>query len=180
MFCINEKVVYPGHGVAHINRIISKIVAGNEVLFYELSFIKGVTILVPIHNAEVVGIRKISTNETINTAFVVLSKPCKSMNNSEHSTYSWNKRSKEYQRKLTSGSLEDLLEIYKDLKYIEQSKELSFGERNILQQAETFLAEEIALSQKLEIINAIEKLRDLCANSLDLRNTKVKEIELHY
>ena len=46
MFSIGDKVVYPGHGVAQISRIVEKIVAGNVSHFFELTFInKDMTIL---------------------------------------------------------------------------------------------------------------------------------------
>jgi len=34
MFTLNEKVVYPGHGVARIVRIIEKKVAGKSAQFF--------------------------------------------------------------------------------------------------------------------------------------------------
>lgn len=181
MFCLNEKVVYPGHGVAHINRIITKIVSGQEALFYELLFVsKGITILVPTNNAEVAGIRKISSREKIDQAFLILSQPYKNIFNAEYTTYSWNKRSKEYQRKLTSGNIEDLLGIYRDLRYIETQKELSFGERNILNQAETLLVEEIALAQKIESSKVVEDLKAMCASNVAHNGTKIRETGFYY
>ncbi len=36
MFRIDDRVVYPGHGVAKIPRIVKKVVGGREAAFYEL------------------------------------------------------------------------------------------------------------------------------------------------
>ena len=76
-FCVNEKVVYPGHGVAQINRIVEKQVAGNRASFFELKFLnKDMTILVPTHNLSSVGIRRLMLHrkyydifKTLATAF---------------------------------------------------------------------------------------------------------------
>lgn len=158
MFSLNEKVVYPGHGVARINRIIEKNVAGNIVEFYELKFVnKEMTILVPVSNIESVGIRKLSSEERIDEIFTFLAQPAKLAGNAS----SWNKRSKQYQFKLRSGDLFEISKIYRDLKYISQQKELSFGERTLLQQTEALLVEEVSLVKNVGEEKAIESLRSL-------------------
>ena len=164
MFCLNEKVVYPGHGVANINRLIKKIVSGQETTFYELTFLnKDVTVLVPTHNAESVGIRPLSSQEHIKDVFRILTAPARRINHYEFTASNWNKRNKEYQLKLRTGSLSDLSEIYRDLRYIATQKELSFGEKNLLHQTEALLVEEISLVHKLGQEKTIEHLRSLCA-----------------
>ena len=68
MFDLNEKVIYPGYGVAKINRIVEKKVAGKNTSFFELLFMnKDMTILVPTQNLTSVGIRRLSSCENINS-----------------------------------------------------------------------------------------------------------------
>jgi CarD family transcriptional regulator len=163
MFSLNEKVVYPGHGVAQINRLIKKLIATQETIFYELTFLnKDVTVLVPTHNAEAVGIRPLSSDEHIKDVFKILTAPARRLNHYEFTASNWNKRNKEYQSKLRTGSLRDLSEIYRDLRYIATQKELSFGEKNLLHQTEALLVEEISLVQQLGPEKTIEHLRSLC------------------
>lgn len=163
MFCLNEKVVYPGHGVAKVNRIVTKIVTGKEATFYELTFLnKDVTVLVPTNNAESVGIRPLSSIEHIKDVFKILTAPARRINQYEFTASNWNKRHKEYQFKLRKGNLQDLSEIYRDLRYIATQKELSFGEKNMLHQIEALLVEEISLVQQLGQEKTIEHLRSLC------------------
>ena len=66
----------------------------------------------------------------------------------ELSASNWNRRNKEYQNKLRTGSLKDISEIYKDLKHIANHKELSFGEKNLLSKTELLLVEEIAAAEE--------------------------------
>lgn len=175
MFCLNEKVVYPGHGVAQVNRIITKTISETEVSFYELSFTeKDITILVPTNNAEAIGIRKVSSNEHIKTAFKILSKIDKKILNFDFTTSNWNKRNKEFQKKLSTGNLEELLEIYRDLKCIELKKNLSFGEKALLQQTECLLVEEISIVKNCSIDSAIENLRTVCSTTIN-RRARYKE-----
>ena len=159
-FCLNEKVVYPGHGVAQISRIVEKQVAGNSACFFELKFLnKDMTILVPTHNLSSVGIRRLSSTENITDIFKTLSTPSQRV--SYDAVTNWNKRNKDYQCKLRSGDLQEICKIYRDLKNMSFYKELSFGEKALLQQTENLLAQEISLVQNMEEGKAIEHLRSV-------------------
>ncbi len=162
MFSLHEKVVYPGHGVAKVTQVLEKLVAGHTAAFYELKFLnKEVTVLVPMNNAETVGIRPLSSNEHIKDIFKFLTEPVRKLSHYEFNASTWNKRNKEYQLKLRTGSLRDLSEIYRDLRFMASQKELSFGEKNLLQQAEALLVEEISLVHQLGQEKTIEQLRAL-------------------
>lgn len=161
MFILNEKVVYPGHGVAQIYRIIEKKVAGVDTQFFELKFInKEMTVLVPISNVSAVGIRRLSSDINIKAMFDLLSEPVIDTHH-ESVASNWNKRSKGYQFKIRSGDIGQICKIYRDLKHISLKKELSFGEKNLLQQTEALLAEEISLVMAVSEERAIEYLRSL-------------------
>ena len=159
MFVLDEKVVYPGHGVAKISRIFDKIVAGSTMRFFELKFLnKDMTILVPMHNLASVGVRRLSSQESINDIFKILSQPPQCVHH-ELATSNWTKRNKEYQCRLRTGNLSEICKIYRDLRHMSGQKELSFGEKNLLSQTEALLAEEIALVKCILEEKAIEQLR---------------------
>lgn len=160
MFRCYENVVYPGHGVARISRIVEKKIGGVLTTFYELTFLsKDVTVLVPTDNATIVGLRSLSSLESIDGVFKLLASPTTCERCPEFSASSWNKRNKGYQLKLRTGSLQELSEIYRDLRSVEEHKTLSFGEKNLLSQAEALLIEEISLVKKIEQDAVAEKLR---------------------
>jgi CarD family transcriptional regulator len=163
MFVLEEKVVYPGHGVAKISRIIEKKISGATATFFELKFLnKEMTILVPIHNLDSVGIRRLSSTENINDIFKFLAQPAQVQRAVEGSAASnWNKRNKEYQIKLRTGNLRDICSIYRDLQLIASQKELSFGEKNLLHQTEMLIVQEISLVNKVGEEKAAEQLRAL-------------------
>ena len=164
MFSLNEKVVYPGHGVAKINRLVEKNVSGSMTQFFELTFLnKDMTILVPVNNLTAVGVRRLSSTKNITDIYRILSEPLKK-NSPEITASNWNKRNKEYQGKLRSGDLNEICKIYRDLKHIATHKELSFGEKNLLSQTESFLAQEISLVNNVAEEKAIERLRALFNN----------------
>jgi len=158
MFSLDDKVVYPGHGVAKISRVVEKIIAGSVAQFFELQFLnKDMTILVPTKNLESIGLRKLSSHETIDNAFEILSRPAKLCRDSMLSN--WNKRSKDYQCKLRTGDLYAICRIYRDLNHLAATKELSFGEKNLLLKTEALLVEEISLVKDVEEDKAIATLR---------------------
>ena len=161
MFSLNDKVVYPGYGVAVICKVFTRTVGTNSIIFYELKFHnKDMTVMVPKDRIEEVGIRPLSSINYIDDMLKSIALPAKSIK-TEVIGSNWNKRNKEYQLKLNTGSLKDISEIYRDLKYISRMKELSFGEKNLLVKAEHLLAEEISAAQQVDEDMAVQKLRSL-------------------
>ena len=159
MFSVSEKIVYPGHGVAIVSRAVERNVAGHRVLFYELTFLnKDMTILIPVHNLASAGIRRLSSAQKIYDVFHMLAQPAKK-DVHELTSSNWNKRNKEYQCKLRTGSLDEIGNVYRDLKCISAQKELSFGEKSLLQQTEGLLAQEISLVIQMDEDKVIERLR---------------------
>ncbi len=158
MFSLDEKVVYPGHGVAKINRIVEKSLAGRVEKFFELTFLnQDMTILVPMSNVASTGIRKLSSTQNIDSIFALLTEPARVCHDTVMAN--WNKRNKEYQCKLRTGDLREICKIYRDLNLIAKHKELSFGEKNLLNQTETLLVEEISIVKRLAEDQTIKELR---------------------
>ncbi len=159
MFSRNEKVVYPGHGVAIIDRVIERKIAGNITQFFQLRFLnKDMTILVPVDSNNNIGIRPLSNQNCVDHIFQILSQPFTEKIKDPNGT-NWNKRNKEYQSRLMNGNLTDVCNVYRELKTIELDKELSFGEKGLLCQTENLLVEEIVLvsGKKRDVV--LEKIK---------------------
>ncbi len=162
MFEVKDMVVYPGHGVAIVDEIIEKQIAGTSVNFFKLIFLyKDMTILLPVNNIHSSGVRYPGKSNEVVNAFDELSKmPTKKLDSTDFTPSGWNKRNKDYQNKIQGGQLMDLAQMYRDLRHIAQHKELSFGEKKYLQMAEDLFIQEIQLitDKKREII--IQELND--------------------
>lgn len=162
MFVQYDKVVYPGHGVAFVNRIITKRMGSTVSSFYELKFLsQEMTILVPTCNAHTIGIRHVIKADTLHAIFNLLAKEPRTLESTELAATNWSRRHKEYQTKLMTGKLEDISTIYREIKHIERHKELSYGERTLLARAEALLAEEIAIAQQTAHSKALENIRSV-------------------
>ncbi len=160
MFSLNDKVVYPGHGVASICRVFERHVGQQIIVFYELKFqSKDMTIMVPKDKLQEVGVRHLSSHASINDMLENVGMPARHLKTTEPNTNNWNKRNKDYQTKLRTGSLESILEIYKDLKCVSFYKQLSFGEKSLLLKTEALLVEEISAVQNIDAQKAMEQLR---------------------
>ena len=62
----------------------------------------------------------------------------------------WNRRYREYMEKIKTGSVFEVAEVYRDLLMLKVEKELSFGERKMLDTARTLLVKEISLAKRVK------------------------------
>jgi CarD family transcriptional regulator len=161
-FKINEKVVYPAHGVAVVEDVIEKVVGGNRLQFYKLSFLyKDMTILIPVNNCEQTGVRCLSTVKEIDNALSVFNEKVLQHRFSEVdvSPSAWNKRHKDYQNRMQGGDFSGVLAIYQELMYMAQHKDLSFGEKNLLHTTEELLGQELMVAKDIDRSASLEFLR---------------------
>ncbi|MCF7800183.1 hypothetical protein K9L05_02105 [Candidatus Babeliales bacterium] len=145
MFNLADEIFYPGHGVALIEELSLKNISDIQITFFKLKFLyKDMTIWVPISNIQNLGIRFLTNKDEIDNHIKALyNSTNKILHFVDFTPSGWNKRHKEYQLKIQRGKFADLINIYKDLMLISQQKDLSFGERGILQTVEELLSQEI-------------------------------------
>ncbi len=161
MFNLNDKVVYPGHGVAIVDQIVERNVAGKIVSFMQLSFLfKDMTILVPAYNLGVVGVRRPTSSEEIALIMEeIKKKPERRLESIDFTPSGWNRRNKDYQSKIQGGRLIDIAKIYRDLMHIAQQKDLSFGERTLLHTTEELIVQEIQVVKNIDRELVVQELR---------------------
>ena len=142
-FQVGEKAVYPGYGVAEITGIEDREISGMSQRFYVLRVLgKDMTLMVPMNNANAVGLRNLISDEQAEGVYDVLRKRGEKI-----STATWNRRYREYMEKIRSGSLEEISSVLRDLCLRRADKELSYGERNMLETARALVVQELALAK---------------------------------
>ena len=62
----------------------------------------------------------------------------------------WNRRYREYMEKIKTGSVFEIAEVLRNLFLLRHSKDLSFGERKMLDQAKQLLVREISLARQAQ------------------------------
>lgn len=160
-FKAGDKVVYPAHGVGVIEAIQSRTVGGEEQKFYMVTVLEtGMKIMVPVGQAKTVGLRKVVDSKTIEQVYEILREK-----NVVVGTQTWNRRYREYTQKIKTGSVFEIAKVIRDLTVLKGDKELSFGERKMLDQAQGLLVKEISIAKsrsedtvKAELIRMCEEL----------------------
>ena len=143
MFTPEQLVVYPTQGVGRVLRIEHKNVGGQEVAFYIIEIVtNNVTAMVPVANATAVGLRTLCTPAE---AAGVLTSFEDRTGFTGYTGQNWNRRYREYTERLKSAALVDVCYVVKDLLLISGEKDLSFGERRLLEQAMGLVASELSM-----------------------------------
>ena len=143
-FKVGDKAVYPAQGVAEVIRIEEKDIAGGRQKFYVLRILDtDRKILVPVANAGAVGLREVISEQEIREIFDILRERTIAFDNQ-----TWNRRYRGFMDKIKTGSIYDVAEVLRDLYRLKTDKQLSFGERRMLDTARGLIVKEIAIARK--------------------------------
>lgn len=158
-FKSGDKIVYPGHGVGEIEGIRTTVLGGQEHHIYNIKIIDtGMKVMVPVSQASSVGLRKIVDKRAIDEVYAILKD-----RDFKIDTQTWNRRFREYSQKIKTGSVFEIAMVLRDLSVLSADKELSFGEKKMLDMAEALLVSEIAIAKARPHDKVAGELRALFA-----------------
>ena len=103
------------------------------------------TIMVPTDNAAAVGLRNIITDDEVTKVYKILK-----MRDVKIDQTTWNRRYRDYMEKIKTGSIYEISEVLRDLFLLRHSKDLSFGERKMLDQAKALIVKEISIAKRMQ------------------------------
>jgi len=142
-FKVGDKAVYPAHGVGEVKSIESREIMGSKQTFYVLQILdSGIKIMVPTGNVNAVGLREVISNQEVDDVYEILKQRDVHIDNQ-----TWNRRYREYMDKIKTGSVYEIAEVLRDLSILKFKKELSFGERKMLDTAKSLLVKELAICE---------------------------------
>lgn len=154
-FKVGDNAVYPGHGVGKVSAIEVKEILGTKHTFYSINILdSGMKIMVPKNNAEAVGLRPIISRDEAAKVIEILKETNVKIDNQ-----TWNRRYREYMEKIKTGSVYQIAEVLRDLFLLKVEKELSFGERKMLDNARSLLLRELSLATGTEELRAQDEVR---------------------
>ncbi|HOI94510.1 MAG TPA: CarD family transcriptional regulator [Syntrophobacter fumaroxidans] len=157
MFKIGDLAVYPAHGVGKIESVETKSIGGKKQDFYIMRILDNdMKIMIPVPNAHTVGLRGLIGLEDISKVYDILQKREVSVNGG-----TWNRRYREYMEKIKTGSIYELAEVLRDLTVLKGDKELSFGERKMLDTARTLLLKELSIVQDISEEDVDKGIREM-------------------
>jgi len=162
-FSIGDKVVYPNHGVGIIEQISSRTIDNRVEKFYLLKIkASSLKVMVPFHNVETVGLRRVVRNGEVLKIIEFLS------DGKCENAADWKDRFKDNSDKMRTGSLLDVAIVLKGLLLLGQTKSLSFREKKMLERTRYLLVSELAMSKNVEE-SVIEDLLDRALTKSKLR-----------
>ena len=169
MFCVGDKIVHPMHGAGVIESIVDEKIGRDLVRFYVFRMpVSGLTLKIPTANSEMIGVRAVSSAETIERVLAELPKLSVDM------TTNWNHRYRENMDRLKSGDLDEVSAVIKALMHRDSTRGLSNGERKMLHIAGDDKPAEVVRSRfmKLNADHIRFVLKCLAENSSPIRNMK--------
>jgi CarD family transcriptional regulator len=138
-FQAGDKVIYPNHGLGVVERIEEKTILGTTCGFYHLRIVSNeTTVLVPIANADEVGLRNAINDDEVERLFGRL---CDGKIDDHQN---WKGRFKDNSDKMRSGSIFDMADVLKSLTFLARSKSLSFREKRMLDRARALIITEVS------------------------------------
>ncbi len=145
MFKVGDLAVYPAHGVGVIEKIETQEISGCQQDFYVMRILDNdMIIMIPTNNVDNVGLRGIIGQSDVSKLYSILKQKDTSTDNR-----TWNRRYREHMDKIKTGSVFDVAEVYRDLFVLGSDKDLSFGEKKILETARALLVKEISLAKNV-------------------------------
>ena len=156
-FKVGDIAVYPAHGVGKIHSIENREISGNKQQFYIMKILdNGMTIMVPTTNVKNVGLREVIDPDQVDIVYDILKERDISIDNQ-----TWNRRYREYMDKIRTGSIYEISEVLRDLMLLRYQKELSFGERKMLDTARTLIVKELAIAEESTEADIAVKIDEL-------------------
>ncbi|MFH1530872.1 MAG: CarD family transcriptional regulator [Pseudomonadota bacterium] len=154
-FKIGDLAVYPAQGVVEIVGIETRRISALQEIFYTLRVLDSEKkIMIPVNKVTSVGLRKVITAAEAEVLFDLMA----SKSDGSDVQETWNRRYRRYLEKIKSGSATEVAEVLRDLSVIKMGKDLSFGERKMLDMAKTLLVKEICIATRSDEVAVEAKL----------------------
>ncbi len=157
VFAVGDMAVYPAHGVGLIKAIEQQAIGGIDQAFYVLTILDNdMTIMIPTATCDNVGLRPIIGKDQVKDVLEILKE-----RDIQISSQTWNRRYRDYMEKIKTGSIFEVAVVLRDLYLLRIDKDLSYGERKMLDTAKSLLVKELSLARKVDeekVEKQIEKL----------------------
>jgi CarD family transcriptional regulator len=144
-FKAGDMAVHPAHGVGEVQEIEDKDFGGKKTACYVIKIRdSGLKVMVPTEAASRVGLRPVMKKKEAQKILDILKAPEVAVD-----LQPWNRRFRAYTEMLKSGLPSEIAKVLRDMYRLKFDKDLSFGERRLLDQARSLLVQELALARKV-------------------------------
>ncbi len=144
-FKAGDMAVHPAHGVGEVEQIEERELGGRKTACYVIKIRDtGLKVMVPTEAAARVGLRPVMKKKEAQKILDILRAPEVAVD-----VQPWNRRFRAYTEMLKSGLPTEIAKVLRDMYRLKFDKDLSFGERRLLDQARSLLVQELALAKKV-------------------------------
>ncbi|MBP9021114.1 MAG: CarD family transcriptional regulator [Syntrophobacterales bacterium] len=157
MFKVGDLAVYPAQGVGVIEAIEEQDLMGSTQSFYIMKiFGSNMKIMIPLDSVKSAGLRSVISAGEIPRIYEILKEKDVTIDKQ-----TWNKRYRDYLEKIKTGSVYEVARVLRDLCILKLDKDLSFGERKMMDTAKNLLIKEISVVSKSEETRVEEDINAL-------------------
>lgn len=142
---VGDKAVHPSHGLGEVIAIEHREIGSMKGEFYIIRILdNGMRVMVPKASAPAAGLRPVMSAKEAD-------KVLDTMRAREVAVdlQPWSRRFRAYTEMIKSGSPHEVAKVLRDMYRLKFDKDLSFGERRLLDQAKSLLMKELAAAKKL-------------------------------
>lgn len=154
---VGDKAVHPLHGLGEVSSIEHREVGGVSGDFYVLRILdKGMRVMVPKASATSSGLRAVMSEKDANAVLDTLRAKEVAVD-----LQPWSRRFRAYTEMMKSGSPHEVAKVLRDMFRLKFDKDLSFGERRLLDQAKSLLMKELAAAKKISEADLLAEVSDM-------------------
>lgn len=142
---VGDKAVHPSHGLGEVIAIEHRQIGSMSGEFYIIRILdNGMRVMVPKASAPAAGLRPVMSNKEAE-------KVLETMRAREVAVdlQPWSRRFRAYTEMIKCGSPYEVAKVLRDMYRLKFDKDLSFGERRLLDQAKSLLMKELAAAKKM-------------------------------
>lgn len=140
---VGDKAVHPSHGLAEVTAIEYREIGSMKGEFYILRIIdNGMRVMVPRASSSAAGIRPVMSAKEADAVLETMKAREVAVD-----LQPWSRRFRAYTEMIKSGSPQEVAKVLRDMYRLKFDKDLSFGERRLLDQAKSLLMKELAAAK---------------------------------
>ncbi len=140
---IGDKVVHPKHGLGEITAIEHREIGGAKGEFFIIQILDNPSrVMVPRTSAQAAGLRPVMSSKEADKVLDTMQAREVAVD-----LQPWSRRFRAYTEMIKSGAPHEVAKVLRDMYRLKFDKELSFGERRLLDQAKSLLLKELAAAK---------------------------------
>jgi CarD family transcriptional regulator len=140
---VGDKAVHPSHGLAEVTAIEHREIGSMKGEFYILRIIdNGMRVMVPRASSSAAGIRPVMSAKEADRVLETMKAREVAVD-----LQPWSRRFRAYTEMIKCGSPHEVAKVLRDMYRLKFDKDLSFGERRLLDQAKSLLMKELAAAK---------------------------------